>query len=83
MERLDFTISDQIVLSFEIDHENKTAHLRPSTDSLATHVILTSEEKTYQGIERRLNEMQQTKKTLKAQLKDIQAKGFTCHHTAI
>lgn len=76
MERLDFTISDQIVLSFEIDHEQKTARLLPSTDPLATHVILTSEEKTYQGIERRLNEMQQTTKTLKAQLKDIQAKGF-------
>ena len=76
MERLDFTISNQIVLSFEIDHEQKTARLLPSTDPLATHVILTSEEKTYQGIERRLNEMQQTKKTLKAQLKDIQAKGF-------
>ena len=76
MEKLRFNISGQEVLTFEIDHKNQSARLLASPDELASHVILTPEERNYRGIEKRLNEFQQTNQSLAEILQDIQENGF-------
>lgn len=76
MQRLDFNISDQTILSFDVDHKTKTARLVETSDELAAHVLLSPDERTYTGIERRLNEFQQTDKPLAKHLADIENDGF-------
>ena len=76
MQRLDFNISDQTILSFDVDHKTKTARLIETTDELAARVLLTPDERTYTGIERRLNEFQQSEKPLTEHLADIENDGF-------
>lgn len=76
METLRFNISGQEVLTFEINHKNQTARLLASPDELASHVILTPDERNYKGIEKRLNEFQQTNQSLAELLQDIQENGF-------
>lgn len=76
MQRLDFNISDQTILSFDVDHKTKTARLIETTDEFAAKVLLTPDERTYNGIERRLNEFQQSDKPLVEHLMDIENDGF-------
>ena len=76
MQRLDFNISDQTILSFDVDHKTKTARLIETTDEFAARVLLTPDERTYNGIERRLNEFQQSDKPLVEHLMDIKNDGF-------
>ena len=49
METLRFNISGQEVLTFEINHKNQTARLLASPDELASHVILTPDERNTKG----------------------------------
>lgn len=76
MQRLDFNISNQTILSFDVDHKTKTARLIETTDEFAARVLLTPDERTYNGIERRLNEFQQSDKPLVEHLMDIKNDGF-------
>ena len=76
MQRLDFNISNQTILSFDVDHKTKTARLIETTDEFAAKVLLTPDERTYNGIERRLNEFQQSDKPLVEHLIDIENDGF-------
>lgn len=55
MQKLTFNISNVPIFEFEIDHKNKRAILKNEPHELGATILLTPEERTYQGIEKRLN----------------------------
>lgn len=54
---LRFNISEVPVLEFSVDHSTKSARLLNQPDELAATILLTPSERTYQGIENRLNHL--------------------------
>ena len=74
MQKLIFNISNVPVFEFEIDHDNKRAILKNEPHELGATILLTPEERTYRGIEKRLNFLTNKKLTLKEHI-DLIKKG--------
>ena len=64
MQKLIFNISNVPVFEFEIDHDNKRAILTNEPHELGATILLTPEERTYHGIEKRLNCVVHQRRTL-------------------
>ena len=75
-QTLTFQISNTPVLVFKIDHHAKTAKLINTPDELAATILLTPRERTYTGIERRLNFLTNKDLTLKDQIESIKKGQF-------
>lgn len=76
MQKITFNISDTPVLSFELDHVNKSAKLLNKPHELAATILLTPEERTYHGIEQRLNFLTNKQLPLEQHIKSIQKGEF-------
>lgn len=74
MQTLIFNISNVPVFEFEIDHDNKRAILKNEPHELGATILLTPEERTYHGIEKRLNFLTDKNLTLKEHI-DLIKKG--------
>ena len=59
-----------------IDHETKTAKLLKTPHELSASILLTQNERTYQGIENRLNFLTNKNLTLQKQIQSIKKGEF-------
>lgn len=75
-QKLTFNISNNPVLVFSIDHEAKTAKLLNKPHELSASILLTPNERTYHGIEKRLNFLTNKNLTLKEQIQSIKKGEF-------
>lgn len=55
MQKLIFKISDVPVFIFEVDHVNKRVNLLNEPNEIGADILLTENERNYNGIEKRLN----------------------------
>lgn len=76
MQKLSFNISNKPVLVFSINHDAKTAKLLNTPHELSANILLTPEERTYHGIERRLNFLTNKNLTLQEQIQSIKKGEF-------
>ena len=76
MQTLIFNISNVPVFEFEIDHDNKRAILKNEPHELGATILLTPEERTYHGIEKRLNFLTDKNLTLKEHIDLIKKREF-------
>lgn len=76
MQTVTFNISSHPIMTFEIDHSTRTAKLIAITDEFVANSILTDSERTYNGIERRLNTLTNKSLTLKDYIETIKKGEF-------
>lgn len=76
MQKLTFNVSNKPVLVFSINHETKTAKLLNTPHELSASILLTQNERTYQGIENRLNFLTNKNLTLQEQIQSIKKGEF-------
>ena len=76
MQKITFNISNTPVLEFALNHETKTAKLLNTPHELSASILLTPQERTYQGIENRLNFLTNKNLTLQEQIQSIKKGEF-------
>ena len=76
MQKLTFKISDVPVFIFEVDHVNKRVTLLNEPDEIGADILLTENERNYNGIEKRLNYLMNKEHSLEEWAKIINKGDF-------
>lgn len=75
---LKFYISETPLIEFDLDHKTRKANIVNFTDTRAIAPIFSRAHLSYTGLEQRLQEMTDTKKSLEELTDDIAEHGLCC-----
>lgn len=75
---LKFYISETPLIEFDLDHKTQKATVVNFTDVKAISPIFSKGQLSYTGLEQRLQEMTDTKKSLEELTADIEEHGLCC-----